>query len=170
MTPLTMAELPNYIALDATSLADTYTELGRPPIVADTSAEYAARAVTIDPDDLASEYARTPADLAYWGMVSAEAEAAYQAAKDRLRLVESTALLSAHMAADQATKRPPAARVEAMAEQAQPVQLAREELVRADSVRRRMRAVCDGIGAKLQALISLGAQLRRELDSGKYTT
>jgi hypothetical protein len=163
-------ELPNYHALDATTLADTYQDLGRPPIVAETPEEYAARAVTIDPDDLANEYARTPADLAYWGMVAAEAEAAYQTAKDHLRQVESAALLGAHMAADQAAKRPPAARVEAMAEQAQPVQLAREELVKADSTRRRMRAVCDGIGAKLQALISLGAQLRRELDSGKYTT
>lgn len=139
-------------------------------VTGDSLEEYAASAVTINTDQLASEYARTPADLAYWGMLAAEAEATYQTAKDHLSRVEASALTAAHYAADQQAKRPPAARVEAMAKLAEPVQLAKAQLVQADSTRRHMRAMCDGISAKLQALISLGAQIRRELDSGKYTT
>lgn len=130
---------------------------------------YAVRAVTIDQHDLAGEYARVPADLAYWGVLAAESEAAYQRAKDELRRLEGEATLAAQ-ASSFGGKSPNADRVKALVEQMPQVQDARRAVTRADAVRRRHRAIVDAISAKLQSLVSLGAQLRRELDSTRYAT
>jgi hypothetical protein len=145
--------------------------LGRPIVTQDESLDnYAARAVTVDQADLAGEYSRVGADLAYWGMVAADAEQDYQAAKDALRVVEAQALLASHAAFQTKGVKTTAAQAEARVELIPEVQAARQAVTQADGTRRRMRAICDGIAAKQQALISLGAQLRRELDSTRFTT
>ena len=157
-------------ALDAYSLADCAFQLGRPIRDPDDELEQlAARAVTIDQGDLAGEFARVAGDLAYFGSLAADAEADYTRAKDALELCKATALLAAGQLAAQAKTKATADQLKAQATMMPQVATAQARLADADAKRRMLRAVCDGISAKLQALISLGAHTRHEMGAGRYT-
>jgi multidrug resistance efflux pump len=157
--------------MDADALADCALQLGRPIRSPDDELEQlAARAVTIDQTDLAGEFSRVAGDLAYFGSLAADAEADYLRAKDSLELCKATALQAAAALAAQAKTKATADQLKAQATMMPQVAQAQGRLINADTRRRQLRAICDGVSAKLQALISLGAHVRREMGAGHYTT
>lgn len=137
--------------------------------------DYDFACVTIDDADLNAEFVRVPADLAYWARRAADAEEAYLAAKHNLKRAEAGAWLRTRERLDQeeqmradAEERKPkfaaVAVVDRAAEADQELNMARGTLQTALRSREECRGMVSAIHTKREMLVSLGANLRKEME------
>lgn len=121
------------------------------------------RAVQILPSEIQEEYRRLPGEVAYAGMLLAEAERAQREAELDARMVTARRALTIRaeleMRGQKVTEGLVAANLESDS-QWQDAQV-REIARRAD--RARIKAVCDALDAKRDMLISYGAHVRQEM-------
>lgn len=122
------------------------------------------RAVSIDPVDLQQEFVTLPADLAYWGARHADAHRAALKAKFALEQAEAKTRLfireQLNLSGQKATVDEINARVivdEFYAE-------ARLAAIETESVALRYRNLLSSVHAKKDMLVSVGAQVRAEMD------
>lgn len=129
--------------------------------------DHLAECVQIDQDDMDGEFRRVAADLAYWTAQHAAAVEVSLRAKAEAKRVwarawerERDALLDEREAGEKVTDRLIESRVLLAAD----VVAAEEEEIAAEGQRIRLHGVAQAIGAKKDALQSLGAKLRKEME------
>lgn len=127
--------------------------------------QYLKECVTIEPMALEEEFVRVAADLAYWGAKWADAQKA--AALVKLSRNEVEAALDAEHRAEAAqsgekvTEKVIASRV-ASDERMKAIEIA---LIEADAAATRARAFADAVRAKKDMVVSLGSQVRAEMQA-----
>ena len=129
--------------------------------------DYLFDCVTIDENDLTSEYVRVPADMAYWGKRAADAERDHLLAKVRVEEAEASAQQRARdrLENDPSTKRVTEAMVTAAAQQDPALRLAQQVYADAAATRKEVAGYLSAIAAKRDMLISLGATQRHEMNA-----
>ena len=127
-------------------------------------ADYAATATTIEPLDLGAELARVCADLAWWGVLTAQLEAEATRAKRTVKETEAMAARAAYQAGKSTTgKAPGTTQVDAAVASTREVQSAHMDHMAAEERWHAARAVLDGVRAKATLVQSLGALTRAEM-------
>lgn len=127
--------------------------------------EYLKECVTIEPMALEEEFVRVASDLAYWGAKWADAQKA--AALTKLTRNEVEAALDAEHRAEAAqngekvTEKVIASRV-ASDDRMKAVEVA---LIEAEAAASRARAFADAVRAKKDMVVSLGSQVRAEMQA-----
>jgi hypothetical protein len=127
--------------------------------------QYLKECVTIEPMALEEEFIRVPADLAYWGARWADAQR--DAALAKLRRNEVEAAIDAEYRTEAATsgekvtEKIIASRV-ASDERMKAVEI---ELIEAEARASRARAFADAVRAKKDMVVSLGSQVRAEMQA-----
>lgn len=122
------------------------------------------QSVTIDDENLSSEFSRVSSDVAYWSRRLARLEADLIRAKAALKKVEADGYCFAMEHLTNATgKRPTQKYLEAYVETMPEVQEAHEAIARVTEARTEARGYVDAISAKRDMLVQLGANRRQEL-------
>lgn len=127
---------------------------------------YLQDCVTIDDTDLAAEFTRLAADLAWWNMRLAEAERDHYVAKVAVKQAEASATLAAPERLAERGVKATVATIEATVQRMPSVQDAHVEAADRLHDLKRIKGVAEAISTKRDMLISLGAQLRREMSTG----
>lgn len=144
-------------------MGDKFTALDSLGDVAVTS--YLRECVTIEPMALEEEFVRVPADLAYWGARWADAQKAASMAKltrDQVEAaIDAEHRMAAASAGEKVTEKVIASRV-LLDERMKAVEI---ELIEAEAQASRARAFCDAVRAKRDMVVSLGSQVRAEMQA-----
>lgn len=125
-------------------------------------------AVSVEPSDIQEEFARCPADIAFWATRYARAikdAALAKAERERLfgsLLTDQELIASLEL---RIGKRPSIDQLKGEIENVAEYRAARSSEIDADCERVRLRGVFEAILAKRDCLVSLGAALRAELRS-----
>lgn len=126
---------------------------------------YLRECVTIEPMALEEEFVRVPSDLAYWGARWADAQKEASLAKLQRDQVEAAIDAEHRMAAasagEKVTEKVIASRV-LTDDRMKAVEI---ELIEAEARATRARAFCDAVRAKRDMVISLGSQVRAEMQA-----
>ncbi len=127
------------------------------------SEEYQRDCVSIQPEDLDSEFCRVAADIAYWNAQYADANRSYLFAKIEADRVRGMLYFEHREALELMGKKVTEAQVGALVD-TDPRQIdARTDLVETEARKVRLRGVCDAVIAKKDMIQSLGAKLRAEM-------
>jgi hypothetical protein len=140
--------------------------------------DYEHRCVHVDPDQIKEEFCRVSADLAYWNArVSAALEVFLQAKSDydevgaRQYLVARERLILSHVPDPdvkpkdkEKVPRVTEPMIDAYVTTSDEVRAARLSMVKAEAQHARLRGVAEAVRSKRDALVSLGATLRAELE------
>lgn len=140
------------------------------PIEADESAAgrealqpYLKECVKVDPLDINSEFMRIAADLAFWNAQYAKALERFLTAKARDKFDRARLEPLVRQAIINAGAKPTEKQVDAQIEQRDDVQANIRELISAEVEKNYMFGCLDAIRAKKEMLVSLGAQMRAEM-------
>lgn len=131
---------------------------------ADAFEGYLRECIEIDRDNVNSEFVRVPSDLAFWNEKYADALGRYLRAERHVKSIKALIEpeVREQLIADNGKTTEP--RVKAAIESDARVRHAYRRFIDADVERTRIFGRIDAIRAKKDSLISLGAQLRSELE------
>lgn len=127
--------------------------------------QYLKDCVAIYPETLTEEFVRLPADLAYWSEQYANAYR-YAAERELVRKTLEGKLYGeyqARLGAVRAGRGPSIEEIKSTVAQDPSYIAARQEENEADAARVRLLGVVEAIRAKREMLVSLGAQMRAEM-------
>lgn len=127
-------------------------------------------AVSVNRDDLNSEFVRLSADLAYWGEQLAEAEHEYSMAKLASEKLTAEAFVRYKEHLQSTQGRTTDSSVNAMVTKDHRIVASKTNLLTKTHERNRLKSVVESIRAKKEMIISLGAQMRAEMQSENTTT
>lgn len=127
--------------------------------------DYLAASVEIDDVDLDEEFTRVAADLAYWGAQYASAVRLHLRAKIDAKKERAKAYIMHRESIFAEGGKPTEKQVEAACDVDDDVLHAAYAEVDAEAERARLRIMVDAVSAKKDALQSLGAKLRKEMDA-----
>jgi glycine/D-amino acid oxidase-like deaminating enzyme len=125
--------------------------------------EITYRAATIDDLAIDEEFVRLPGDLAYWNARHADALRAYLLAKLELESVEARVQIASREELFGEMSRPTEAAIHARVVVDALYVAARRALLETEVEKVRLVGICEAVRAKKECLISLGANLRAEM-------
>lgn len=167
--------------MEQTNLEDVYLKVRE--LVSDPS-ESVTQAVTLDRERLDDEYMRISSDVAYWTQLAADAmevelrtKVQVEQAKADVKEAEAKAYLRVQEEMADAKPKPTVATLEAHVQLDEGVKVARarlhalmDEHAEAAANRKRIDGIVSSIYTKREALISLGAHIRKEMDALHMST
>jgi hypothetical protein len=127
--------------------------------------QYLKECVKIEPTVIEEEFIRLPADLAHWNEREAVALRAHLTSKIEVDRAYATAQIIERERLAMEGGKPTEARVAAAVELNKDYNEARVRAVEAEVERARLRGVVMAISAKREMLVSLGAHVRKEMES-----
>lgn len=127
--------------------------------------EYLAESVQVYPESLQEEFVRVPADLAYWNARYAEAVRAYQLSKIDLSRTESALRIEVRESLMAGGAKVTESMIEAAVVGDDRFHDCRLREVEAEVEKIRLYGVIDAVRTKRDMLISIGAQVRAEMES-----
>ena len=122
----------------------------------------------INEADLHGEYARLPPEIARASFALAEATGVALRAKARLKETEAVVYLTAKKLAEQSGQKMTEARLAASVEVDETVVASREDFHTAEVEKKMAEGVVAALAAKKEMLISLGASVRKEMDTFRH--
>lgn len=117
-------------------------------------------AVTIVPEALEEEFVRLPGDLAYWNAKHADAVRDHLTAKAHYETVRARAAIAIRASSE---KKPTEAAIQELLDVDDAVVGSRTALIETEVAKVRLAGRCEAIRAKRDALISIGAGIRAEM-------
>lgn len=127
--------------------------------------DYLAKACEIDPLGLQEEYVRLPADLGYWNQKYAIAYRLHARARLSRKRLEALLAIEHRQGMLDEGRKPTEAMVAVAVETDERLAEAMEAEVEHEVEKVRLWGVLDAVRAKKDMLVSLGAQLRAEMNS-----
>lgn len=124
---------------------------------------YLTQCTAIDPADLTKEFVRVPSDLAYWNEQYSQAYKIWLEAKAARELIYAQAYEARLADMSHLGKRPTVSEIESSVIQDANYTQAKMEEIATETEKVRLYGVLDSLRSKRDMLISLGAQLRAEM-------
>jgi hypothetical protein len=125
--------------------------------------EYFLECINVEPLAIQDEYARIPADLAYWNEQFAEKQKNYRMAELRLDTEKARLYIQIRERKTMVGHKVTEAQVDTALEIDPSYLAARKELILAEAAMQSARGKCEAVRSKREMLISIGAGIRAEM-------